>query len=129
MMLIWAGLLISGGLFLNKFSFSMGVLLALPVSVAFYRWSERAVEGTSHLSPAKAYNTFLARALVRMGVSLVILVLASLKGPAFLLGVLGGLILPMLAYFTEAVTLLAPSFKKSRLCHMESQGKMDKRPG
>lgn len=107
-MLVWAVLLIGGGLFLKELSFSLGVLLALPVSFLSHCWLERVVESPSHLPPGKAYHSFLARALVRMGINFVFLALAALKGPAFLLGVLGGLILPMLAYFTEAVTLFIP---------------------
>ncbi|SMC00092.1 hypothetical protein SAMN00808754_3279 [Thermanaeromonas toyohensis ToBE] len=110
-----AGVLIGGGLFLKELSFSLGVLLALPVSFLFQYWLERAVERTGHLSPGRAYYTFLARALARMSVSFFLLVLAAVKGPAFLLGVLGGLILPMLAYLAEAVTLFVPALKKSRL--------------
>ncbi|MCG0277022.1 MAG: hypothetical protein L5656_00595 [Thermanaeromonas sp.] len=99
---------------MKEFFFSAGVLAVLPVSLLFQRWLERSVEGVRYPSAVKAYNAFLARALLRMGASLVILVLASARGPAFLLGALAALLLPMLAYFAEAVALLVPSLKRSQ---------------
>lgn len=77
--------------------------MTLPVSLGFYCWLVRAVEGAAGLTPSQAQNVFLRRALIRMGLFLIMLLLATLGGPAFLLGVLSGSILQMLSYMMEAL--------------------------
>lgn len=102
-MLVLGLLMAAVGFMLRQPGYSAGVLMALPVSLGFYRWLVRAAEGAAAQEAREAQNIFLRRALIRMGIFFVMLLLASFGGPAFLLGVLSGLILQMLSYMMEAL--------------------------
>ncbi|MGB9663134.1 MAG: hypothetical protein ACPL5F_14175 [Moorellaceae bacterium] len=105
--MLFLGLLMAAaGFLVRQPGYSAGVMAALPVSLGFYRWLSRAVRGDPGVPPGKAQSVFLRRAFIRMGLFLILLFLAGFGGPAFLLGVLSGLILQCLSYMLEALLLL-----------------------
>ncbi|MGI9952102.1 hypothetical protein V3F56_07035 [Moorellaceae bacterium AZ2] len=105
-MLVLGVVLAAVGLLAHQPLYSAGVVAALPVSLGFYMWLVRSVEGAEGLTPGEAQNVFLRRALIRMGLFLALLLLAAVGGPSFLLGVLSGLLLQMLSYLVEAFFLV-----------------------
>ncbi|MDN5347028.1 MAG: hypothetical protein PWP65_592 [Clostridia bacterium] len=105
-MLCLGGIMAAGGLMFKQPLFSLGVLVALPVSLLMYRWMAATLVKVEKLPPRRAHNILLGRALLRMFLFFPILAAAALPGPAFLLGVLSGLVLQMLSHFTEAVWLV-----------------------
>lgn len=105
-MLYLAGLMVAAGLIIRQPLFSLGAILALPVSLLLHRWLAVSLVRVEGLPPLRAQNILLGRALLRMAFFLLILLAAAPLGAAFLLGVLSGLVLEMLSYFTEALWLV-----------------------
>lgn len=108
-MIIWGALLAALGLLLRETAFSAGVAVGLPFALLFQWWLARTIARTENVPPGKAYSSVLWRALLRMAASICVLALAATRGEAFLLGVLGGLTLPVAAHFTEALGLMIPA--------------------
>ncbi|HBT46373.1 MAG TPA: hypothetical protein DEA73_00605 [Peptococcaceae bacterium] len=97
--------LAAGGFLARQPLYSAGVLAALPVSLGLYLWLLRSVRGAEGLTPGEAQRVFMRRALIRMGLFWAVLLVSAAGGPAFLLGVLSGLLLQMLSYLVEAFFL------------------------
>lgn len=105
-MLVLGAALATGGFVARQPLYSAGVLVALPVSLGLYLWLLRSVKGAEGLTPGEAQKVFMRRAFIRMGLCWAVLLLSAGGGPAFLLGVLSGLVLQMLSYLVEAFFLV-----------------------
>ena len=64
-----------------------------------------AVDNTSGLSPQKATNRMVARSMIKLVILLSMIGLSSLGGNLFLFGVLTGLLLQVIAYFSRAILI------------------------
>ncbi|MHB1125884.1 MAG: ATP synthase subunit I [Bacillota bacterium] len=81
-------------------SLALGILSGTPVGVFNY-WMVASAVGGHTEDPRRAQNRFMGRALLRMGISMVALLMAAFVGPDFMIGVLIALILQMLTYFWD----------------------------
>ncbi|MHB1418319.1 MAG: ATP synthase subunit I [Bacillota bacterium] len=95
--------LVMAGIFygLGSVPIALGILGGAPVGLFNYWLVASTVSGNTE-DPRRAQNRFMGRALLRLGISIVALLLgALLVGADFMIGVLLALILQMLTYFLE----------------------------
>lgn len=85
---------------------ALGLAVGTPLGVLNYLLVQGSIRPRPHLSPRKAQNVFMGRALLRLLISLAAMVLALPFGIPFFLGITGGLILHMLTYFYDLILLL-----------------------
>ena len=89
-------------LLLGYWVYALGVALASFIAWFLYRWQMMAVDNTHGLSPQKAANRVVARSMIKLVIFLSMIGLSSLGGSIFFFGVLTGLFLQVLAYFSKA---------------------------
>lgn len=92
-------------LLLGYWVYALGVALASSIAWLLYRWQMMAVDNTSGLSPQKATNRMVARSMIKLVILLSMIGLSSLGGNLFLFGVLTGLLLQVIAYFSRAILI------------------------
>lgn len=90
-------------------TYALGVGLATPVAWFFYRWQMAAVSNLEGLPPHKATTKLISRSIIRLIIYLGLVGLSFFGGEVFVLGVLTGLLLQVLAYMGQAVYIM---FKK-----------------
>ncbi|HHX86947.1 MAG TPA: hypothetical protein GX693_02070 [Firmicutes bacterium] len=87
-------------------TYALGVGLATPVAWFFYRWQMMAVSNLEGLPPHKATTKLISRSIIRLIIYLGLIGLSFFGGEAFVLGVLTGLLLQVLAYMGQAVYIM-----------------------
>lgn len=105
-MLLIAATSAAAGMITGYKAFVAGLAIAVPVSILLSRWQVAGVVELDNISPRRAFDTFYRRSLLRAVIFLGMLFLAQFVGIEFLLGVLLGLILQVLAFMGEAFFII-----------------------
>ncbi len=105
-MLFIAAVAAAAGLIGGYLTFVAGLVMGATASLLLQRWQMAGTAELDAISPRKAFNRSLFRALVRSLLAFALLILSLLGGVEFLLGTFMGLILQVLAYMGEAVLII-----------------------